>query len=117
MLSEGTLKGNVPSGATPVIFNSSLQIDHPILLPASNFTIDPHEFQFAEHGDTVVVKLSDRQSHVRYHGRGVVDDQIYEINRRTGEVMFEWRSLEHIPMSESRVLHTPFGAKDPINYL
>ena len=117
MLSEGTLKGSVPSGATPIIFNSSLQISSPIVLPASNFTIDPHEFQFAEHGDTFVVKVSDRESQVRYHGLGVVDDHIYEINRTTGDVIFEWRSLDHIPISESSILHTPFGAKDPINYL
>ena len=116
-LVDGMLKGDVPSFATPFTLNSSLQLDRQVALPTANFTVDPHEFQLAENGDTYIVKVSHVHPSIRYEGRNVVEDQVYEINRRTGDIIFEWRSLDHIPISESSILDTPYAKESPINYL
>jgi hypothetical protein len=118
MLSEGNLKSNIPGGAIPVVLNSSPQLSRQIVLPTTNFTVDPHVFQFGNNGSTALLKTTTPDQEAAYEGQGLLDERFYEIDRFSGQILFEWRCLDHVSVSESAILHIPEFRKYPnINFL
>ncbi|MGH3260712.1 MAG: arylsulfotransferase family protein, partial [Trebonia sp.] len=69
--------------------------------------MDLHEFLVTPQGQAYIIAPSP----VRLRGvkRPVIDDVVQEIDIKTGLVLFEWHSLDHIKLGESYV----FGPKQP----
>lgn len=74
---------------------------------ANGLKMDLHEFRVTPQGDAYIIAPSP----VWLHGihRPVIDDVVQEIDIKTGLVVFEWHSLDHIKLGESDV----FGPKEP----
>jgi hypothetical protein len=118
MLSEGNLKSNIPGGAKPIVLNTTLQLSQQVVLPTPNFTVDPHVFQFGENGTTAIIKTTTPDDNSAYEGQTLLDERFYEIDRLTGNILFEWRCLDHVLVSESAILHIPEFRQYPnINFL
>jgi hypothetical protein len=68
--------------------------------------VDPHEFLITPEGTALItaspttVTTDLRSVGGSAHGQ-VADSVIQEIDIRTGQVLLEWRALEHVPVSES----------------
>ena len=69
------------------------------------FQTDAHEFELTPRGTALVTAYVAQPRDLRAfggsaHGR-VLDGVVQEIDVRTGLVLFEWHSLDHVPLSDS----------------
>lgn len=66
---------------------------------------DLHEFQLTPRGTAYIVIYDEVQADLRPVGGPkdgwVYDSVVQEVDVATGKVVFEWRSLDHVPLSES----------------
>ncbi len=67
--------------------------------PGPGFSADSHEFRLTKRG-TAFVTIYDTKF---VNGRAVSDSIAQEIDVRTGRVVWQWRSLDHVPISDSFV--------------
>jgi hypothetical protein len=65
--------------------------------PRNGIAGDMHEFLITPH-DTVLMTLSHR---VRVKSRSVLEGALQEVDIKTGRVLFEWHSIDHVPLVES----------------
>jgi hypothetical protein len=63
----------------------------------NGYRVDSHELQFTTHG-TIYVGI---YNPVLLEGRKVIDYVVQELDGRTRDVLFEWHSLDHVPVSAS----------------
>jgi hypothetical protein len=63
----------------------------------NGYRVDSHELQFTTHG-TIYIGI---YSPVLVEGRKVVDYVVQELDGATRDVLFEWHSLDHVPVSAS----------------
>jgi hypothetical protein len=74
---------------------------------------DIHEFKLTDRGTALLLVYRrgiprDLRSLGGKAGAKVVDGIVEEVDLRTGEVLFEWHALDHIPLAES---HEPLGKR------
>ena len=107
--------GNSSSGI--VIANSSYQ-DIAIARAGNGYQADLHEFQISPQDTavlTVYAAIRCDLSAVGGPAHGdVADTLMQEIDLRTGLVMFEWHSLDHVPLKDSYT--SPFPADSALPY-
>jgi hypothetical protein len=85
---------------------------------------DLHEFELTPRGTAYITAYREVPADLRAVGgprRGYVDDSVVqEIDVHTGRVVFEWRSIDHVPLSESaQANHEPArhaSKKRPFDY-
>jgi hypothetical protein len=73
--------------------------------PPSGVRADIHEFQLTDRGTALMIEYRPKIADLRSIGgpkRGKVNDGIvWEIDVKTGKVVFEWHSLDHVKVTES----------------
>jgi hypothetical protein len=65
--------------------------------PGNNLTGDMHEFLITSR-NTALMTLSHK---VRINGRSILEGAFQELDLRTGRVVFEWHSVDHVRLVES----------------
>lgn len=96
--------------ATDVIMDSSYR---PIAVvhAGEGYQPDLHEFQITPQGTALIDILALTSGNLTSVGGpakgGVLDDIIQEVDIRTGQVLWEWHSVGHIPLSASYETYSP----------
>src|SRR5581483_2270757 len=66
---------------------------------------DVHEFLLTPAGTALVTAYDEVQRDLRAVGGpasgNVLDSVVQEVDVRTGKVLFEWRSLDHVPLTDT----------------
>src|SRR2546423_1880158 len=65
--------------------------------PGNGLSRDMHEFMITQR-NTALMTLSNR---VGVQSRSVLEGALQELDIRTGRVLFEWHSIDHVPLVES----------------
>jgi hypothetical protein len=78
------------------IYDSSYRLIKSVR-PGNGLAGDMHEFAITPQ-NTVLMTLSNR---VRVKGRRVLEGAFQELDLRTGRVLFEWHSIDHVKLVES----------------
>jgi Arylsulfotransferase (ASST) len=78
---------------------------------ANGLDQDSHEFLITPQGDAYITAAW--PVHLPGLGRGTIDAVVQEIDINTGLVLFEWHSLDHIPLTASYTKVPPKGLYDP----
>jgi Arylsulfotransferase (ASST) len=105
--------------AGDVIANSAYQtID--VVRAGNGYQPDLHEFQITPQGTaliTVYDAIDCNLSSVGGPADGAVADTLFqEIDLKTGLVMYEWHSLDHVPLSASYSSAAPTSRAEPFDY-
>ena len=100
-----------PSGGRWVIMNSHYQIIKTVR-PGSGYASDEHEFLLSPSGTTAwLTAIHLVGSNLTAMGGptngAVIDNVAQEIDLATGNVLFEWHSLDHVPVTDSYMGYTP----------
>lgn len=89
------------------------------LTPGNGYPADTHEFRVTPRGTAYVTSYRTRTRDLRKVGqpkRGRVSDSIaQEIDLKTGRVLWEWHSLDHVPVTETYAEH-PRRPGNPFDY-
>ncbi len=123
---QGTVAGIVPSKLPPgtplggefVIYNQHYQEIMSVKAP-KGFAMDEHEMLITPQGDAYFFGLQDVSANLTPYGGlangSYYDPVIFEVNLRTGKVIFSWDMAAHVPLSDSvvPVPTTPGVAWDP----
>jgi Arylsulfotransferase (ASST) len=107
--------GNTDAGygrGEGIIYNSNYQ-QIATVHAANGLDEDSHEFLVTPQGDAYITAAW--PVHLPGVRRGTVDSVVQEIDISTGLVLFEWHSLDHIPLSASYVKVPPKGLYDPFH--
>jgi hypothetical protein len=100
---QGTGLGGLSSG-TDYIYNDHYQ---PIAtVEAGNgLSADGHEFLITRHNTALILAYTTATADLRSIGgpanQTVIDGAVQEIDIRTGRVLFQWNSADHVPYSQS----------------
>lgn len=100
---NGRGEGNI------ALLDSSCQLLRTIVSPSTHGSLDFHEFDLLDDGQTAtVVSFQPYQGDLsRFNvtdGLGwLLDSVFYSINITNGEILMEWKASEHIPVEESTV--------------
>jgi Arylsulfotransferase (ASST) len=94
------------------IYNSNYQ-QIATVHAANGLDEDSHEFLVTPQGDAYITAAW--PVHLPGVKRGTVDAVVQEIDITTGLVLFEWHSLDHIPLSASYIKVPPKGLYDPFH--
>ena len=105
--------------AGEVIANSAYQtVD--VVRAGNGYQPDLHEFQITPQGTawiTVYDAIDCNLSSVNGPRDGAVADTLLqEIDLKTGLVMYEWHSLDHVPMANSYASAAPASKGEPFDY-
>ncbi len=116
---QDPLVANGLSTAGDVIANSSYQTIADIRA-GNGYQPDLHEFQITPQG-TALITIYDaidcNLSSVGGSSRGAVADTlIQELDLRTGLVMYEWHSLDHVALQNSYASARPTSRAEPFDY-
>ncbi len=107
------------SKAGKVILNSSYK-QVAIVRAGNGYQPDLHEFQITPQGTGLITIYDGIDCDLSSVGGGrdaaVVDTLLQEIDLKTGLVMFEWHSLDHVPLSDSYVSGRHSSQKTPFDY-
>jgi hypothetical protein len=102
-----------------VIANSSYQTIH-VVRAGNGYQPDLHEFLITPQGTgliTVYDAIECNLSSVGGPANGAVADTlVQEIDLKTGLVMYEWHSLDHVPLSNSYSSAAPTSRAEPFDY-
>jgi hypothetical protein len=102
-----------------VIANSSYQVIA-IARAGNGYQADLHEFQITPQGTaliTVYDAIDCNLSSIGGPANGAVADTLLqEIDLKTGLVMYEWHSLDHVPLQSSYASAKPTTRADPYDY-
>lgn len=120
---QGTISVAGVGQGYDVIMNSSYRVIATVHA-GHGVKSDLHEFELTPRGTAYVTAYNEVPADLSSVGGPkngwVLDSVVQEINVRTGRIVFEWRSLDHVPLSDSREAnHEP--AKDatkkrPLDY-
>ncbi len=114
---HGKLSGGIGLG-TDVIYDTRYQ---PLATvhAGNGFATDLHEFQLTDHGTALVTAyqpvLWDTRSIHGSSQQDTLDCVVQEIDIKTGLVLFEWHSLDHVPVTDSHSNHAA-SADQPYDY-
>ena len=105
--------GNTDAGygrGQGIIYNRNYQ-QIATVRAANGLDQDSHEFLVTPQGDAYITAAW--PVHLPGLRRGTIDSVVQEIDISTGLVLFEWHSLDHIPISASYTKVPPKGLYDP----
>lgn len=87
--------------------------------PGNGLPSDLHEFNLTERGTALLTAYTETEADLRSVGgpsRGTVLDAVFqEVDVATGEVVLEWRAMDHIALTESHASYTSKGVYDPFH--
>lgn len=95
------------------VLDSSYQVAAYLEPALEDAAQDMHEFRYLNDSNTALM-TSTRVRQVSSETKPVVECLFHEINVDSREIVFEWASLDHVPVSE-----TTFPGRDPgtLDYL
>src|SRR5258708_3295277 len=100
---EGTGLGGVASG-TDYIYNSHYQ-QIAAIKAGNGYNADGHEFLITPWNTALILSYSTGTANLASIGgpanQTVINGSVQEIDIRTGKVLFQWNSEDHVPYSES----------------
>jgi hypothetical protein len=107
------------SKAGEVILDSSYR-QIAIVRAGNGYQPDLHEFQITPQGTGLITVFNGIDCDLSAVGgardAAVADTLMQEIDLKTGLVMFEWHSLDHLPLSDSYVSGRNSSRKTPFDY-
>lgn len=111
---QGYVTAGIGSGVD--IINDSSYRQIAVIHAANGLSADLHEFQLTPSGTALIVA----QYPVVWptggsHPKGVIDSVVQEIDIPTGLVLFQWDSLDHVPVSDSYEPYPKFN-HNPYDY-
>jgi len=116
---QDPLTGGGASDAGEVITNSSYQ-QIAIVRAGNGYQPDLHEFQITPQGTALITVYDGIDCDLASVGGprdgAVVDTLMQEIDLKTGLVMFEWHSLDHVALSSSYASALHSSSKTPFDY-
>jgi hypothetical protein len=102
-----------------VIANSSYQ-DIAVVRAGNGYQPDLHEFQITPQGTALLTIYSAVDCNTSAVGGprdgAVADSLLQEIDLKTGLVMFEWHSLDHVALRDSYASAAPTSRVEPFDY-
>jgi hypothetical protein len=105
--------------AGEVIANSAYQTIA-IVRAGNGYQPDLHEFQITPQGTALITVYDaidcDLSSVGGPRNGAVADTLLQEIDLKTGLVMYEWHSLDHVPLESSYSAPAPTNRADPFDY-
>jgi hypothetical protein len=105
--------------AGEVIANSSYQ-DIAVVRAGNGYHPDLHEFQITPQGTGLLTVYDaidcDLSSIGGPHDGAVADTLLQEIDLKTGLVMYEWHSLDHVSLEDSYASVVPTSRTEPFDY-
>jgi hypothetical protein len=115
-------QGNVNEGTgrgEDLIYNSSYQ-QVAVVRAANGLSADLHEFQLTPHNAALITSFYpvywDARSVNRPRHQIVFDCVVQEIDIATGLVLFQWDSLDHVPLTSSYASLPPRRTRIPFDY-
>lgn len=115
---EVPTKGSGLDRTTYMIANTNYRVIRK-LTPGNGYSADTHEFRLTPRGTAYVTSYRTRIRDLRKVGQsrhGRVSDSIaQEIDLKTGRVIWEWHSLDHVPVGETYAEH-PRRPGNPFDY-
>jgi hypothetical protein len=107
------------SRAGEVVMNSSYQ-QIAVVRAGNGYQPDLHEFQITPQGTALITVYTGIDCNLSSVGGprdgAVADTLMQEIDLRTGLVMFEWHSLDHVALSDSYAAPRPGTRTTPFDY-
>jgi arylsulfotransferase ASST len=109
-------QGKTPTTSTEdVVLSRSYRIVA-VLQGAGGYIPDLHEFQITPQGTALIDGIGTVTGNLTKYGGpaqgSVKDDVIQERDLKTGQVLWEWHSLGHVPISDSYLKATSSGPYD-----
>ncbi len=105
--------------AGEVIANSSYQ-DIAIVRAGNGYQPDLHEFQITPQGTALITVYDAIDCNLSAVGGprdgAVADTLLQELDLKTGLVMYEWHSLDHVPLQNSYASAAPTSRTEPFDY-
>jgi hypothetical protein len=116
---QDPLIANGSRTAGDVIANSAYQ-DIAIVRAGNGYQPDLHEFQITPRGTALITVYDAIDCDLAGVGGpangAVADTLVQEIDLRTGLVMYEWHSLDHVPLQSSYAAAAPTSDREPFDY-
>lgn len=116
---QDPLVGGGSSKAGIVIANSAYQ-DIAIVRAGNGYQPDLHEFQITPQGTALITVYDGIDCDLSALGGpregAVADTLMQEIDLKTGLVMYEWHSLDHVALGDSYVSPRPGSRKEPFDF-
>jgi arylsulfotransferase ASST len=105
--------------AGEVIANSAYQ-DIATIRAGNGYQPDLHEFQITPQGTGLITVYDAIDCNLAAVGGprdgAVADTLLQEIDLKTGLVMYEWHSLDHVPLASSYSSAAPTSVREPYDY-
>jgi hypothetical protein len=116
---QDPIAGNGSRTAGDVIANGAYQ-DIAIVRAGNGYQPDLHEFQITPQGTALITVYDAIDCNLSAVGGSqdgaVADTLLQEIDLRTGLVMFEWHSLDHVSLQSSYASAAPASSAEPFDY-
>ncbi len=100
---QGTGLGGVASGAD-YIYNSHYQ-QIAVVKAGNGYSADGHEFLITPWGTALILAYTTATANLTSIGgpadQTVIDGIVQEVDIRTGKVLFQWNSADHVPYAQS----------------
>jgi hypothetical protein len=116
---QDPLVANGSSKAGIVIADSAYR-DVAIVRAGNGYQPDLHEFQITAQDTALITVYAGIHCNLSSVGGpsdgAVADTMVQELDLRTGLVMYEWHSLDHVPLSASYVSARPGSFKEPFDF-
>jgi hypothetical protein len=116
---QDPLVGHGGSDSGEMILNSSYQ-QIAVIRAGNGYQPDLHEFQITPQGTGLITVYDGIDCDLTPVGgardAAVVDTLLQEIDLKTGLVMFEWHSLDHVPLSDSYISPRRSSQKTPFDF-
>ncbi len=115
---EGTISHGHGDGVA-VLADASYRRTHTVLA-GHGVPTDLHELRLTEEGTALVTGFAPAAADLAGAG-GPADGAVFsgvaqEVDVATGEVLFEWSSLDHVPVTDTYAARSGGTAKDPFDY-
>jgi hypothetical protein len=116
---QDPLVGATSATAGDVIANSAYQ-EIAQVRAGNGYQPDLHEFQITPQGTALITVYDAIDCNLSSVGGpadgAVADTLVQEIDLKTGLVMYEWHSLDHVPMQDSYSSAAPTSRAEPFDY-
>lgn len=101
---QAATKGSGLKRSTYIIANRNYRTIKKVR-PGNGLDPDSHEFRLTSRGTALVTAYGTRRADLRRYGLGanalVADSIAQEVDVRTGRVLWEWKSLDHVPIRDT----------------
>ncbi len=113
---EGTIIAGHGVDGEDIIMNSAYQVIK-VITPGNGYTADLHEFLLSSSGTTAWLTAFNTvgwnlKSEGGPNNGAVLDGIVQEVDVATGNVLFEWHSLDHVSLQLSSITYADTSAYD-----